>query len=81
MENGNSIGKKKAAKSVEQTTVRTIFNHDSKAKIICTFQTTCVDGRITTIPTAIISRCYEEFTEIGKRVDIVETSRIPGLKL
>ncbi|GFS90858.1 hypothetical protein TNCV_2951661 [Trichonephila clavipes] len=50
-------------------TVHNIFNHDSTAKVICTFRTISVDGRITTILTAVVGedalkddRRYSGFT-------------------
>ncbi|GFU64524.1 hypothetical protein TNCV_2526391 [Trichonephila clavipes] len=73
-------------RGVEPINVHYIFNHDSTANVICTFRTISVDGRITTILTAVVGedalkddRCYSGFTVSGKRVDIMEPWRIPRL--
>ncbi|GFW61728.1 hypothetical protein TNCV_3706631 [Trichonephila clavipes] len=83
--NGDSFGSENAARSVEPITVHNIFNHDSTANVICTFRTISVDGRITTILTAVAGedalkddRHYSGFTVSGKRVDIKEPWRIQG---
>ncbi|GFX96323.1 hypothetical protein TNCV_2292111 [Trichonephila clavipes] len=84
MVNGDSFGSENAARSVEPITVQNIFNHDSTANVIGTFRTISVDGRITTILTAVVGedalkddRRYSGFTLSGKRVDIMEPWRIP----
>ncbi|GFX25601.1 hypothetical protein TNCV_3124371 [Trichonephila clavipes] len=73
--NGDSFGSENAARSAEPITVQNIFNHDSTANVICTFRTISVDGRITTILTAVVGedalkddRRYSGFTVSGKRV-------------
>ncbi|GFU71541.1 hypothetical protein TNCV_4310371 [Trichonephila clavipes] len=85
--NGDSFGSENAARSVEPITVHNIFNHNSTANVICTFRTIRVDGRITTILTAVVGedalkddRRDSGFTVSGKRVDIIEPWRIPRLE-
>ncbi|GFX47615.1 hypothetical protein TNCV_3016341 [Trichonephila clavipes] len=86
--NGDSFGSENAARSVEPITVHNIFNHDSTANVICMFRTISVDGRITTILTAVVGedalkddrRYSSGFTVSGKRVDIKEPWRIPRLE-
>ncbi|GFV11229.1 hypothetical protein TNCV_3976671 [Trichonephila clavipes] len=69
----------KMLQEVKPITVHNIFNHDSIANVICTFRTISVDGRITTILTAVVGEDVERrqalhgFTVSGKRVDIIGT--------
>ncbi|GFT90455.1 hypothetical protein TNCV_21851, partial [Trichonephila clavipes] len=69
---------------IEPITVHNIFNHDSTANMSARFEPSSVDGRITTILTAVVGedalkddRRYSGFTVSGKRVDIKEPWRIP----
>ncbi|GFU70760.1 hypothetical protein TNCV_493231 [Trichonephila clavipes] len=85
--NCDSFGSENAARSIEPKNVHNIFNHNSTANVIYTFRTISVDGRITTILTAVVGedalkddRRYSGFTVSGKRVDEMEPWRIPRLE-